>query len=64
MCWEETARKEKYRKNNDLIFVTIFVLTAVREDRMPGGRNSGALYNMYKVCFVAFTLQLKFDSKE
>ena len=24
-------------------------LTAVREDRMPGGRNSGAVYNMYKV---------------
>jgi len=22
---------------------------AVREDRMPGGRNSGAVYNMYKV---------------
>ncbi|XP_068628527.1 hormone receptor 4 [Battus philenor] len=25
------------------------VLQAVREDRMPGGRNSGAVYNMYKV---------------
>ncbi|GFR59363.1 nuclear receptor subfamily 6 group A member 1-A [Elysia marginata] len=25
------------------------VLAAVREDRMPGGRNSGALYNLYKV---------------
>ena len=25
------------------------VLAAVREDRMPGGRNSGAVYNMYKV---------------
>ena len=24
-------------------------LSAVREDRMPGGRNSGAVYNMYKV---------------
>ncbi|XP_014369452.1 hormone receptor 4 isoform X4 [Papilio machaon] len=24
------------------------VLQAVREDRMPGGRNSGAVYNMYK----------------
>lgn len=23
--------------------------TAVREDRMPGGRNSGAVYNLYKV---------------
>ena len=23
------------------------VLAAVREDRMPGGRNSGAVYNMY-----------------
>jgi hypothetical protein len=22
---------------------------AVREDRMPGGRNSGAVYNLYKV---------------
>ena len=26
-----------------------FILIAVREDRMPGGRNSGAVYNMYKV---------------
>lgn len=26
----------------------MFVL-AVREDRMPGGRNSGAVYNLYKV---------------
>ena len=26
------------------------VLAAVREDRMPGGRNSGAVYNLYKVC--------------
>ncbi|KAK8771461.1 hypothetical protein V5799_025295 [Amblyomma americanum] len=25
------------------------VLAAVREDRMPGGRNSGAVYNLYKV---------------
>ncbi|CAC5402032.1 NR6AN [Mytilus coruscus] len=25
------------------------VLSAVREDRMPGGRNSGAVYNLYKV---------------
>ncbi|XP_063831270.1 hormone receptor 4 isoform X3 [Ostrinia nubilalis] len=25
------------------------VLQAVREDRMPGGRNSGAVYNLYKV---------------
>lgn len=26
-----------------------FLLIAVREDRMPGGRNSGAVYNLYKV---------------
>lgn len=26
-----------------------FYSTAVREDRMPGGRNSGAVYNLYKV---------------
>ena len=25
------------------------IISAVREDRMPGGRNSGAVYNMYKV---------------
>lgn len=25
------------------------MITAVREDRMPGGRNSGAVYNLYKV---------------
>lgn len=25
------------------------LFTAVREDRMPGGRNSGAVYNLYKV---------------
>ena len=24
-------------------------VAAVREDRMPGGRNSGAVYNLYKV---------------
>ena len=30
------------------------VLAAVREDRMPGGRNSGAVYNMYKVCIVYY----------
>lgn len=29
-------------------FKKIF-FTAVREDRMPGGRNSGAVYNLYKV---------------
>ncbi len=28
------------------MFVSVL---AVREDRMPGGRNSGALYNMCKV---------------
>ena len=27
----------------------ILSFAAVREDRMPGGRNSGAVYNMYKV---------------
>lgn len=27
----------------------MFCAAAVREDRMPGGRNSGAVYNMYKV---------------
>ena len=25
----------------------INIFLAVREDRMPGGRNSGAVYNMY-----------------
>ena len=25
------------------------VLEAVREDRMPGGRNGSAIYNLYKV---------------
>jgi hypothetical protein len=28
-------------------------IAAVREDRMPGGRNSGAVYNLYKVSGVA-----------
>ena len=28
-----------------------FYISAVREDRMPGGRNSGAVYNLYKVYF-------------
>jgi len=32
-----------------------FVLVAVREDRMPGGRNSGAVYNLYKVPVSNFT---------
>ena len=26
-----------------------YLFSAVREDRMPGGRNSGAVYNLYKV---------------
>ena len=30
------------------------VLAAVREDRMPGGRNSGAVYNLYKVTKLVF----------
>ena len=30
------------------------VLAAVREDRMPGGRNSGAVYNLYKVTTLVF----------
>ena len=25
------------------------MIVAVRDDRMPGGRNSGAVYNLYKV---------------
>lgn len=28
---------------------------AVREDRMPGGRNSGAVYNLYKVLFIIYS---------
>ena len=31
-------------------FISFFI-SAVREDRMPGGRNSGAVYNLYKVYF-------------
>ena len=27
--------------------IDIVIFSAVREDRMPGGRNSGAVYNMY-----------------
>ena len=37
-------------KGECLINYILFYLTAVREDRMPGGRNSGAVYNLYKVC--------------
>lgn len=33
------------------------VLQAVREDRMPGGRNSGAVYNLYKVGIHIFTIR-------
>ncbi|CAN7937018.1 unnamed protein product [Ixodes hexagonus] len=48
------------------------VLAAVREDRMPGGRNSGAVYNLYKVsgfrfghvpgalCRCSFLMQVKY----
>jgi nuclear receptor subfamily 6 group A len=32
---------------NKVVYI-VFVI-AVREDRMPGGRNSGAVYNLYKV---------------
>ena len=35
------------------------VLAAVREDRMPGGRNSGAVYNMYKVSITCMVLYYK-----
>jgi len=32
------------------LFIALsFILSAVREDRMPGGRNSGEVYNLYKV---------------
>lgn len=31
------------------LVVFFFPFLAVREDRMPGGRNSGAVYNLYKV---------------
>lgn len=34
------------------------VLAAVREDRMPGGRNSGAVYNLYKGLYVFAILSL------
>lgn len=37
---------------NTIVIIKFFILsysTAVREDRMPGGRNSGAVYNLYKV---------------
>ena len=27
--------------------MSMLIFPAVREDRMPGGRNSGAVYNMY-----------------
>lgn len=38
------------------------VCIAVREDRMPGGRNSGAVYNLYKVnkSTTYYTLNYKF----
>lgn len=32
-----------------ILFHNNFFCIAVREDRMPGGRNSGAVYNLYKV---------------
>lgn len=38
--------------NENIIFLGEYkfgLFTAVREDRMPGGRNSGAVYNLYKV---------------
>lgn len=42
--------KEGAKKSCLLIFVYFVSLRiAVREDRMPGGRNSGAVYNLYKV---------------
>lgn len=37
-----------------LIYLFIFNFIAVREDRMPGGRNSGAVYNLYKVCYLLY----------
>lgn len=39
---------EKWGVLNIIIFLHCIVV-AVREDRMPGGRNSGAVYNLYKV---------------
>lgn len=36
-------------------FLFFSIFSAVREDRMPGGRNSGAVYNLYKVKFSFFS---------
>lgn len=38
----------KVRFEESFLYSTIFCL-AVREDRMPGGRNGSAIYNLYKV---------------
>lgn len=40
---------------------TWFFSPAVREDRMPGGRNSGAVYNLYKVIIISL-ICCKLDS--
>lgn len=36
------------------LFPKLYIL-AVREDRMPGGRNGSAIYSLYKVCIAIDT---------
>jgi hypothetical protein len=43
-----TMRCQNFRHHNSH-FSFLSGISAVREDRMPGGRNSGAVYNLYKV---------------
>ena len=45
-------------KRRPLIKFPPFIFSAVREDRMPGGRNSGAVYNMYKVKEIRLLINL------
>ena len=53
-CWPVSALFYAQAKRSPLF--NSFLFLAVREDRMPGGRNSGAVYNMYKVIMLHYYL--------
>ncbi len=51
VLWINLFLNNNFRRLLKFLFCNF---SAVREDRMPGGRNSGAVYNMYKVLIYSF----------
>lgn len=52
LAWSSQVKPSTlYCEINDSTSFLSVCFSAVREDRMPGGRNSGAVYQLYKVIF-------------